>query len=60
MDEFVITATRDVNLYHGDQSLIPGYVHLVRSLGGPIFNLFVAGVCPAVATVILCSCDKCS
>src|SRR5262245_36561394 len=45
MDELLITATRDVNLYHGDQSLIPGYVHLVRSLGGPLFNLLVAGLC---------------
>src|SRR5688572_29341235 len=31
MDELLITATRDINLYHGDQSLIPGHVHLVRS-----------------------------
>jgi Zn-dependent protease len=45
MDELLITATRDVNLYHGDQRLIPGYVHLVRSLGGPIFNLLIAGLC---------------
>jgi len=42
-------ATRDVNLYHGDQSLIPGHVHLVRSLGGPIFNLLIAGLCSALA-----------
>src|SRR5829696_7665771 len=27
MDELLITATRDVNLYHGDQHRIPGYVH---------------------------------
>ena len=52
MDELLITATRDVNLYHGDQSLIPGHIHLVRSLGGPIFNLFVAGLCATLATVI--------
>jgi Zn-dependent protease len=52
MDELLITATRDVNLYHGDQSLIPGRIHLVRSLGGPVFNLFVAGVCLAVAAGI--------
>jgi len=45
MDEFLITTTRDVNLYHGDQSAVPGYVHLVRSLGGPLFNLLVAGIC---------------
>jgi len=44
MDELLITTTRDVNLYHGDQSIIPGYVHLVRSLGGPVFNLIVAGL----------------
>jgi len=45
MDELLITTTRDVNLYHGDQSIVSGYVHLVRSLGGPIFNLFVVGMC---------------
>ena len=49
MDELLITATRDVNLYHGDQSLIPGHVHLVRSLGGPVFNLLIAGLCSALA-----------
>jgi hypothetical protein len=43
MDELLITATRDVNLYHGDQHLIPRHVHLVRSLGGPVLNLLVAG-----------------
>jgi hypothetical protein len=45
MDELLITTTRDVNIYHGDQSRLPGYVHLARSLGGPLFNLLVAGVC---------------
>jgi hypothetical protein len=45
MDELLITATRDVNLYHGDQRLLPSHVHLVRSLGGPVFNLLVAGAC---------------
>ena len=48
MDELLVTATRDVNLYLGDQSLIPGHVHLVRSLGGPVFNLLIAGVCSAL------------
>ena len=52
MDELLITSTRDVNLYHGDQSIIPGRIHLVRSLGGPLFNLFVTGVCLGVAPVI--------
>jgi hypothetical protein len=45
MDELLITATRDINLYHGDQSQILGHIHLVRSLGGPIFNLLIALIC---------------
>lgn len=44
MDELLITTTRDVNLYHGDQSTIPGYIHIARSLGGPLFNLLMAGI----------------
>jgi hypothetical protein len=52
MDELLITATRDVNLYHGDQRLIPGHVHLVRSLGGPIFNLLLAGLCLMLAPLL--------
>jgi Zn-dependent protease len=52
MDELLITATRDVNLYHGDQSLVRSHVHLVRSLGGPIFNLIFAGVCSLFAPSI--------
>jgi Zn-dependent protease len=52
MDALLITATRDVNLYHGDQSLIPTQVHLIRALGGPLLNLFVAGVCAALAALI--------
>ncbi len=44
MDELLLTATRGVNIYHGDQSRLPSYVHLGRALGGPIFNLLVAGV----------------
>lgn len=52
MDELLITTTRDVNVYHGDQSLLPGYVHLVRSLGGPLFNILVAGICYAFAPMV--------
>lgn len=44
MDELLMATTRDVNIYHGDQSAIPGRVHLMRSLGGPVFNLIAAGV----------------
>jgi hypothetical protein len=49
MGELLITATRDVNLYHGDQSIVPGHVHLVRSLGGPVFNIIVAGLLSMLA-----------
>jgi hypothetical protein len=52
MDELLITTTRDVNLYHGDQSAIPGHVHLVRSLGGPVFNLLIAGFCVMIAPLL--------
>jgi hypothetical protein len=44
MDELMITSTRDITLYYGDQSRYLPYVHIVRSLGGPLFNLFVVGV----------------
>ena len=52
MDELLITTTRDVNLYHGDQSTIPSHIHLIRSLGGPVFNLIVAGLLTALAPQI--------
>jgi hypothetical protein len=52
MDELLITSTRDVNLYHGDQRFIPGRIHLARSLGGPVFNLIIAGLCFAVASLL--------
>ncbi len=41
MAELLLTATRGVNLYHGDQSALPGRVHLGRALGGPVLNLLV-------------------
>lgn len=52
MDELLITTTRDVNLYHGDQSTIPGYIHVARSLGGPLFNLLMAGIFYIVSPLI--------
>jgi Zn-dependent protease len=52
MDDLLITATRDVNLYHGDQRLVPSHVHLVRALGGPIFNLCIAGLCSMFAPMV--------
>jgi hypothetical protein len=44
MNGLLITATRDVNLYDGDQSRISSRVHLGRSLGGPLFNVLSAGI----------------
>jgi hypothetical protein len=44
MSGLLIAATRHVNVYDGDQSQISSRVHLARSLGGPIFNLFSAGI----------------
>jgi len=44
MDELLIASTRDINLYYGDQSAYPPRVHIVRSLGGPLFNLALAGL----------------
>jgi Zn-dependent protease len=52
MDELLITATRDINLYHGNQDLVPGPVHLARSLGGPVFNVFIAGLFLLLATSV--------
>ena len=52
MDELLIASTRDLNLYNGDQSSLPGSTHLIRSLGGPLFNILVAAVCYAFMPII--------
>jgi hypothetical protein len=44
MDELLLTATRGVNIYLGDQNALPGFVHLGRALGGPLLNLFAAAL----------------
>ncbi len=44
MNELLLTATRGVNIYHGDQAAIRGFVHLGRAMGGPTLNLLVYGV----------------
>jgi len=41
MDELLLTATRGVNIYHGDQSLVQNFVHVGRASGGPILNLLI-------------------
>jgi len=44
MDELLLTATRGVNIYHGDQSLVQSSVHVGRASGGPILNLLIYAV----------------
>jgi hypothetical protein len=44
MDELLLTATRGVNIYHGDQASIPSAVHLGRAMGGPVLNLLIYGL----------------
>ncbi|HEX9330244.1 MAG TPA: hypothetical protein VF896_00070 [Anaerolineales bacterium] len=44
MDELLLTATRGVNIYHGDQEVFSGFVHVGRAMGGPILNLLTFSV----------------
>jgi len=53
MDELLLTATRGVNIYSGDQNALPGYVHLGRALGGPILNLLAATVALGLQTLVV-------
>lgn len=43
MDKLLITATRDSNIYEGDQSAVRGRTHIARAIGGPVANLLAAG-----------------
>lgn len=52
MDELLITATRDANLYRGDQSTVRGRTHIARALGGPVANLVVAALAYAMTAVL--------
>jgi hypothetical protein len=52
MDELLITALRDVNRYHGDQSQIKSTTHLGRALGGPVINIIVGLICIFIAPSI--------
>ena len=42
MNELIVTATRQVNAYFGDQSGYPTSTHITRALGGPVGNALVA------------------
>ena len=48
MDANLVTATRHVNLYVGDQDEISKWTHIGRALGGPVFNILVGA-----ATIML-------
>lgn len=52
MDELLFTATRDANIYRGDQSGVRGRIHVVRALGGPLANLGVAAALAALGSVL--------
>jgi len=41
MDRLVVTSSRQVNVYDGDQSRYPARVHVTRALGGPLANIAV-------------------
>lgn len=52
MDELLFTATRDANIYRGDQSGVRGRTHVARAAGGPLANLLAAGLLFALLQVI--------
>jgi hypothetical protein len=52
MDELLLTATRGVNIYSGEQKDLRGFVHLGRAMGGPVLNLFAAGVAPGIQALV--------
>jgi hypothetical protein len=41
MDANLVTATRHVNMYFGDQDKYSRWIHIGRALGGPVFNILV-------------------
>lgn len=52
MDELIVTATRQITRYEGDQSGHPTSTHIARAAGGPAINALVAvaGLVAFVAT----------
>jgi hypothetical protein len=43
MSYLLVTATRQVTIYEGDQSQFPPRTHIIRAIGGPIANI-AAGI----------------
>jgi len=52
MDELLLTATRDANIYRGDQRGIAGRTHIARAVGGPLANLAAAAAAFALLAAI--------
>ena len=52
MDELLLTATRGVNIYAGNQNDIPAFVHLGRAMGGPVLNLITASLVVRLQTFV--------
>ena len=52
MNELLLTATRGVNIYHGNQNDIPSFVHLGRAMGGPVLNLIAASLVIGLQTFV--------
>lgn len=52
MDELLFTATRDANIYRGDQSGVRGRIHVARALGGPLANLGAAAALVVLGLVV--------
>lgn len=52
MDELLITATRDANIYRGDQSAVRGRTHVARAIGGPAANVITAALAYAALAVV--------
>ncbi len=49
MDELLITASRQVNIYRNDPFDLPSRVHLGRALGGPVLNTTIGVILLIVA-----------
>lgn len=52
MDELLMTATRDANIYRGDQSAVRGRTHVARAIGGPAGNLVAAALAYAAMAAV--------
>lgn len=51
MNRLIITSTRHVNIYDGDQDSYPPRVHLLRAGGGPVMNILIGLLTTAIIIV---------